>query len=335
MSGDIALDFGSSVTRIADARGTVLLEEPTVAAVDADARRLLAFGTKALGLATATAGRVSLVRPVRHGQLVDIALAEDVLVEAVRAAGVSRLSHPRVLACIHAGATQVQQRALDRALRRAGARQVRFIEQPIASAVGAGLPIEEPEGSMVLDIGAGTTDIGVLALGAIVTSASLPIGADDFDEAIRMLLARSFDLVVDISTAGDVRRSIGSARLAPNLPNVEVSGREGTSGRPSSVVVSPEQVRICLDDLLRPIVAAAVECIATAPPDLANDLLGSGIHLSGGGSQLDGLDQRFASATGLPVHVTSEPGRSSVRGAARCLSMFDALSPALSAAPRR
>jgi rod shape-determining protein MreB len=335
LSGDIALDFGSAVTRVADARGVMLLEEPTVAAVDSDAQRLLAFGTRAIGLGMATAGRVSLVRPVRHGQLVDIALAEDVLVEVVRAAGVSRLAHPRVLACVHAGATRIQQRALDRALRRAGARQVRFIEQPVACAVGSGLPIEEPSGSMVVDVGAGTTDIAVLALGALVTSASLPIGGDDFDEAVRLLLARRYDVVVDASTASEVRKHIGSVRSTPELTRVEVRGRERSSGLPDSVVISAAELHDSFEDLIQPVLDAAVKCIATAPPDLANDLLSSGLHLSGGGSLLDGLSQRLAGATGLPVHAAVDPGRSSVLGAARCLEMYNALGPALSAAPRR
>lgn len=335
MSNDLALDFGSSTTRVADGRGAVLLEEPTVAAVDADTGRLIAFGTKALALGSATAGRVSLVRPVRHGQLVDIALAEEVLVEVVRAAGVSRLAHPRVLACVQAGATHVQRRALDRALRKAGARQVRFVEQPVACAIGVGLPIEEPTGSMVLDVGAGTTDIGVLALGGLVTSASLVVGGDDFDDAVRLLLARRYDLVVDPATAAEVRRRIGSVRPVVDLANLEVTGREGATGRPRSIVVSPAELRPVLEDLVGPVLLAAVQCIATAPPDLANDLLGTGCYLAGGGSLLDGFGHRLASAIGLPVHLAPDPGRSAVVGAARCLEMFDLPGAALSAAPRR
>jgi rod shape-determining protein MreB len=344
VSSDLALELGSSVTRVADSRGVILLEEPTVAAVDADSRRLIAFGTKALGLGATTAGRVNLVRPVRHGQLMDIALAEDVLVEVVRAAGVSRLAHPRVLACIHAGATDVQQRALDRALRRAGARQVRFVEQPVACAIGVGLPIDEPTGSMVIDVGGGTTDMGVLALGALVTSASLPVGGDDFDEAVRLMLARCYDIVVDGSVASDVRRRIGTVRLSdprsegvgrPDLPHLEVRGRDVSSGLPRAVVISADELHQPLEDLIRPLLSAAVECISSAPPDLANDLLGSGLHLAGGGSLLDGLDYRLAMATSLPVHAVANPDRISITGASRCLAMFDALGPSLSAAHRR
>jgi len=340
VSNDLALDLGSATTRVADARGALLLEEPTVVAVDADSRRLLAFGRAAPALASATAGRVRLERPVRHGQLVDIALAEELLLEVLRAAGVSRLAHPRVLACVQASATHVQRRALDRALRRAGARQVRFVEQPVACALGAGLAIEEPTGSMVVDVGAGTTEIGVLALGGLVTSASLSVGADDVDDAVRLMLSRRYDLVVDPGVATEVVRRIGADGAPPatdwtDAPHLEVTGRRGADGAPCAVVVSPADIRPSIDGLVAPVVAAAVGCISSAPPDLANDLLGAGLHLSGGGSLLAGVAQRIASATGLPVHAAREPSRTAVLGAARCLATFDVLGASVTAAPRR
>lgn len=335
MSTDLALDFGSATTRVADSRGTVLFEQPTVAAVDSDSGRLLAIGDKALATGLATAGRVRLVRPVRHGQLVDIALAEEVLGEVVRAAGVSRLSHPRLLACVHVGATHVQRRALDRALRRVGARQVRFVEQPVACAIGAGLAIEEPVGVMVVDVGAGMTDIGVLALGGMVTSASVAVGGEDIDDAVRLAIARRFDLVVDSSTASEVRRRIGSVAPAGGRPRLEVRGRDAATGEPSSVVLSSAEVSPVLEELVRPILAAAVDCIATAPPDLANDLLRSGVHLCGGGSLLDGLDARLARSTGLVVRAVVQPGRCAVVGASRCLAHLDTLRPSVTSASRR
>ncbi len=335
MSSDLAIDFGSATTRVADSRGALLLEQPTVAAVDADSGRLLGFGDKALAVGVGTAGRVRLVRPVRHGQLVDIALAEEVLGEVVRLAGVSRLSHPRVLACVHVGATHVQRRALDRALRQAGARQVRFVEQPVACAIGAGLRIEEPEGIMVVDVGAGTTDIGVLALGGIVTSASLAVGGDDLDDAVRTSIARRFALVIDQSAASEVRRRIGTVEPAGSRPRLEVLGRESATGRPASVVLSEAEIMPVLEELIRPILDATIDCIATAPPDLANDLLRSGVHLCGAGSLLDGLDRRLARSTGLPVRAVAEPGRCAVVGASRCLAQLDAVRSGVSAALRR
>jgi rod shape-determining protein MreB len=191
---------------------------------------------------------------------------------------------------------------------------------------------------MVIDVGGGTTDLGVLALGAIVTSASIAVGGEDFDEAVRVMLARRFEVIVDAAIARDVRRRIGSVRRGGQVAgglHLEVRGRDASSGRPRSVVISGAELAPPLEELIRPVLDAAVHCIATAPPDLANDLLSSGVHLSGGGSRLDGLDARVAEVTGLEVRVGPEPGRSSILGAARCLTMFDAIGPVLSAAPRR
>jgi rod shape-determining protein MreB len=313
----------------------MLFEQPTVAAVDGDTGRLLGIGEKALAVGLATAGRVRLVRPVRHGQLVDIALAEEVLGEVVRSSGVSRLSHPRVLACVHVGATHVQRRALDRALRRVGAREVRFVEQPVACAVGMGLAIEEPAGVMVVDVGAGMTDVAVLALGGMVTATSLAVGGDDADDAVRLSIARRFGLVVDSATATEVRRRIGSVVAALDRPRLEVRGRDAATGEPTVAVLSAAEVAPVLEDLVRPILAAAVQCIATAPPDLANDLLRSGVHLCGEGSLLDGLDARLADATGLVVRAAAEPGHSAVLGAARCLMHLDSMRSSVTSTSRR
>lgn len=335
VGSDLAIDFGSATTRVADSRGTLLFEQPTIAAVDGDSGRVLGIGDKALAVGVATAGRVHLVRPVRHGQLVDIALAEEVLGAVVRSSGVSRLSHPRVLACVHVGATHVQRRALDRALRRAGAREVRFVEQPIACAVGMGLAIEEPAGVMVVDVGAGTTDVAVLALGGMVTSRALPLGGEDADDAVRLAIARRFGLVVDPATATEVRRRIGSVAAPADRPRLEVRGRDAATGEPTAVVLSTAEIAPVVDEIVRPILAAAVDCIATAPPDLANDLLRSGLNLCGEGSLLDGLDARLAAATGLVVRAASEPGRRAVVGAARCLVHLESVRSPVTSPSRR
>jgi len=335
LSADLALDFGTSTTRVVDSDGRLLLDEPTVAAIDGDSGRLLALGHEALGVGAGSAGRVSIVRPVRRGQLFDLSLAEEVLSEVLRNAGVSRLQHPRILVCSHVGATKVQHRALDRALRKAGARQVRFVEQPLACAVGSSLAIEEPSGSMVVEVGGGTTDAGVLALGGLVTSRSLAFGGEDVDDAVRSLLARRHGLVVDQATAAEVCRTIGTLDAASPELRVEVVGRDARTGRTATAVLARSELRPVLEELVSPVLDAAVACITDAPPDLANDLLGRGLVLAGGGASLDGFDRRLATATGLPVHVSSEPRLCAVVGASRCLSMLDVLTSAVSAPPRR
>lgn len=330
---DVALDLGTATARLIERDGS-LLDEPTVAAVDIDSGRLLAFGRQALLTGAGAAGRVRLVRPVQRGQLADLAVAEALVAAMLRAAGVSRRGRPRVLVCVHVDATAVQRRALKRALERAGARTVRFLELPLALAVGARIPVEEPTGSMVVEVGAGTTDLAVLALGGMVTSATLRRGAEDFEAAVRTLLARRHRLVVDTPTAREVLAMIGT--VDPDLPEarVEVLGRDQTTGHHSSAVLRRSELRRVLDEQLTPVLSAAMSCITGAPPDLANDLLGTGLVLAGGGSQLHGLAERLASATGLSVRTLDRPRSASVEGALACLDWLDGL-PSAELARRR
>lgn len=331
---DLALDLGTGTTRVVDGDGRLLFDEPSIAAVDADTGRLLAFGSAALETGARAAGRVRIVRPVRQGQLAELDLAEAILADLLRRSGLGRLAHPRVLACSHVDATPVQHRALERALRKAGARQVAFVEQPVAVALGAGLRIEEPTGSMVVEIGAGVTDVGLLALGGMVTSAAIPLGGDDLDAALRRYLVRRHGLVVDRRTATELRQSLVSVAADAPEARAELLGRDADTGRPASSVVTRSELRPLLLERLVPLLDAVVSCIGAAPPDLANDLLGGGIVLAGGGSALDGLGQRLARATGLPVQVVESSRLTAVRGAARCRSSFE-LPRAKEAARRR
>lgn len=317
LSGDLALDLGTASARLAERDGTVV-DEPAIVAVDEDRGRLLHFGREALG-AAAAAGRVRLVRPVRRGQLADLALAEALIAGLLRRVGVSRRGRPRVLAGVHVDATPIQRRALQRALERSGARSVRFLELPVAVAIGQGLRIEEPAGSMVVELGAGTTDVAVLALGGMVTRAHLPVGGEDFELAVRNLLARRHDLVVDQATAREVLQMVGTVDAAAPETRVEVLGRDRSSGRPAAVVLGRAEVRAVLTEQLRPVLDTAASCIASAPPDLANDLVGAGIVLAGGASGLNGFAGALASATGLAVHLVDRPRLAAVTGAAACL----------------
>lgn len=319
MRPDLAVDLGTARTLVAVPGRGVVVDEPTIAAVDLGRNRLLAFGTEALGLRGRCAGEVAIVRPVHHGQLFDLDLTAAVAGELLRRGRVSALGHPTVLCCASGAATSVQRRALDRAFKKAGAGSVRFVEQQVAVALGSGLRIEEPVASMVVDVGAGTTEIGVLALGGLVTHASVALGGGDFDEAIRRLCARDFELAIDAATAEGIKYAIGSAWVEED-DKVEVRGRDVATGIVRSVVITRTEVADAIAPRVERILAAATFCITSSPPDLANDLLNRGLYLSGGGALLTGFAQRLATATGIPVHLVEDPERCAVSGAALCMA---------------
>jgi rod shape-determining protein MreB len=326
MSGAFALDLGSSMTRVASPAGEMLFEEPTLAALELSSDRLLAFGTEAANYGAQSAGHVAMIRPVRAGKLVDVDVATAVVAEIFRRIGVGRLEHREVALCIHVDASAVQRRALERAIHQAGSRHIQSVEQPIAAAIGAGLPLSEAVGSMVVDVGGGTSNVGVMALGGLVATAATDVGGLDFDQAIRVYLAREHGLALSSRRLESLRRRHGSLSPAERRGRVLVEGRDAKSGRPLSVEITEAELASVLDRVVEPLLALAVRCITEAPPDVANDLVGTGLTLVGGGSLLVGLDERLAIATGVPVHVPAEPERLSVRGAARCLAA-DYISP--------
>ena len=330
VSAGFAIDLGSSVTRVAASDGELLFEEPSVAAIDLATRRLIAFGKEAAGLGARSAGQVGVVRPVRAGKLLDVDVAEAVVAEVFHRIGVGRLDRRQVALCCHIDTSDVQRRALERALRQAGAKHIRAIEQPVAAAIAAGLPLAEPVGTMVVDVGGGTSDLGVMALGGLVTSAAVAIGGTTFDDALRSYLLKTHGLTVAQRVAETLRRQHGTLLSASSEPKVAVSGRDALDGRPRSVLVEIDELTSVLQIAVAPLLDAASACIGDAPPDLANDLLRSGLLLVGGGSLLDGLDQLIAIATGVPVHLPSEPDRLVVRGAARCLEPGYSLGPKFS-----
>ncbi len=318
---DLAVDLGSARTLVAVPGRGIVVDEPTVAAVDLGRDKLVAFGESALEVRGRAAGEVAVLRPVRHGQLFDIELTQAVAGDLLRRSRATALSHPTVLCCASGAAPGVQRRAIDRAFRKAGARRVRFVEQAVAVAIGAGLHIEEPVASMVVDVGAGTTEIGVLALGGIVSHASVAVGGEDFDDAIRRLCARQLDLAIDPGTAERVKRAIGSAWVQDE-EKIEVIGRDLASGIVRSVVLATSEVADAISPKVERILAATTECITASPPDLANDLLTKGLYLAGGGSLLTGFAQRLATETGIPVHLVEQPGHCAVLGATKCLATW-------------
>jgi rod shape-determining protein MreB len=319
VTSSLAVDFGTARTLVAVPGTGVIVDEPTIAAVDLGRNRLVAFGSAAVSMRGRCAGEVAIVPPVSHGQLTDIKLTAAVAKELLRRARTRSVTQPTVLCCASGAATGVQRRALDEAFKQAGAGNVRFVEQQVAVALGSGLRIEEPVASMVVEVGAGTTEIGVLALGGLVTQASVPVGGGDFDEAIRQSCARDFGLAIDLVTAEGVKLAIGSAWVEQD-DKVEVRGREVSDGTPRAIVLSRSQVAAAIAPRLERILVAAASCIASAPPDLTNDLLNRGLYLAGRGALLSGFAKRLATETGIPVHLVEDPGRCAITGAVSCLA---------------
>jgi rod shape-determining protein MreB len=328
----LALDLGTASTRVFRQGEGIVFDEPSVAAVDMDNGTLISYGTAAARMAGRSAGRVSIVRPFGHGYLVDLELAEAVIANLLRAVGAPRLRHPPVVVSVPGEATHVQRRAVEWALRRGGAGKALLVEHQLASAMGARLPIHEAAGSIIVDIGAGTTEIGVLSLGAMAAAASVPIGGGDIDDAIRDHCARELDLLLDRATAEQVKIHVASAWGPDEEIKAEVLGRDIRNGSVRTVVLSRAELFDTVDERLQPVLSRIVAAIRAAPPDLANDLLGRGLHLCGGGSRLSGLAQRLAAETGLRVHEIENPELCSVMGAARCIGSMRALGPALSSA---
>jgi rod shape-determining protein MreB and related proteins len=314
----VAVDLGTARTLVYHSTRGMLVDEPTVAAIDIPTGKLLAFGARALHMIGRSSGQVVVLQPVRHGQLVDLELTDQIAVELLERAKQAGVHRPEVMCCVPGAATPVQLRALERSFRKAGAGRVEFIEHATACGIGMRLNLAEPVATMVMDVGAGSSDIAVMALGGVVTEASLRLGGRDFDEAIRQLLLRSFDLVLPFGVAQAIKEEIGSA-WPEDRAKVEVSGRDLGNGVPRTVVLTRDEVATALAEHVEEILEAAVGCITDSPPDLANDLLNRGLHLAGGGGRLEGFARRLATATGIPVHLADSPELAAVHGAARAL----------------
>jgi rod shape-determining protein MreB len=272
-----------------------------------------------------TPGYIVAMRPLRQGAITDFEITERLIRLLLQRAGVSRMSRARVLICVPSAITSVERRAVREAARRAGAASTYLIEQPMAAAIGAGLAIEEPVGNMVVDVGGGTSESAVISLGGVVASRAIRCGGFDLDAAVQSYIRREFGLAVGERTAEEIKIAIGSAAPYENEAKAEVRGRELMTGMPKTVVLSPVDVREALEDHIRQIVDAAVNCLGDAPPELAQDIIVQGIHLVGGGSLLRGLASRLAGETAVPVHVVDTPLECVALGAGKCLESFDSV----------
>jgi rod shape-determining protein MreB len=272
-----------------------------------------------------TPGYIIAVRPLRGGAITDFDITQRMIRLLLQRVGVNRFNRPRIVICVPSAITAVEQRAVREAARRAGAAEVELIEQPMAAAIGAGLPINEPVGNMVVDIGGGTSETALISLGGVVALNAVRVGSFDIDAALQTWIRREYGIAVGERTAEEIKIAIGSAWQTVDEFKAEVRGRDLMSGLPKNVILSPEEVREAISEITTSIVDSCVACLGEAPPELAQDLIVRGMYLVGGGGMLRGLDLRIASETEIPVHLVDAPLECVVLGAGRVIESYDRL----------
>jgi rod shape-determining protein MreB and related proteins len=325
MARDLAIDLGTANTLVYARGKGIVLNEPTVIALNTRTQDVLAVGQDAWQMIGRTPGYIVAVRPLRQGAITDFDITERMIRLLLQRCGVSRINRPRVLICVPSAITSVERRAVKEAAHRAGASSAYLIEQPMAAAIGAGLSIHEPIGNMVVDVGGGTSETAVISLGGVVACRAIRCGGFDIDASIQQFVRREHGVAIGERTAEEIKLAIGSAAPFSGEVKAEVRGRELMTGMPKTVVLSPHELRVAVEDQVHQIIAAAVGCLGDAPPELAQDIIAEGVHLVGGGALLRGLARRLANETAVPVHLVDTPLECVALGAGRCLESFDAL----------
>ena len=321
-AGDLAIDLGTANTLVSVRGKGIVIREPSVVAIDKNDERILAVGIEAKRMLGRTPGNIVAVRPLKDGVIADFDVTEAMLRYFIDKASEKRYPwtpRPRVVVCVPSGVTSVEKRAVFEATIQAGARQAYLIEEPMAAAIGADLPVEEPTGSMVIDIGGGTTEVAVIAMGGIVVSQSIRIAGDEFDQAILTHVRDAYNLAIGERTAEDIKIKVGSAVPLKDELDVEVNGRDVITGLPKTVRIESEEIRRALNKPLDEMAKAVKDALDATPPDLASDLMYYGILLTGGGALLRGLDVRLRAETGVSVNVSPTALDNVVNGCARVL----------------
>ncbi|MGH2729154.1 MAG: rod shape-determining protein, partial [Actinomycetota bacterium] len=304
----------------------IVLNEPSVVSINTKTGAILAVGQEAKRMIGRTPAHIVAIRPLKDGVIADFDVTEKMLryfIQKVHRR--SFLAKPRVVVCVPSGITGVEQRAVEEATISAGARSAYIIEEPMAAAIGVGLPVHEPTGNMVVDIGGGTTEVAVVSLGGIVTSQSIRIGGDELDEAIISYVKKEYSLMLGERTAEEIKISIASAFPTPDEPQAEIRGRDLVSGLPKTILVSAEEIRRAIEEPVNAIVDAVKNTLDKTPPELASDIMDKGIVLAGGGSLLKGLDERLKHETGMPITIADDPLYAVAVGSGKCLEQFEAL----------
>jgi rod shape-determining protein MreB and related proteins len=333
---DMAVDLGTANTLVYVRGRGIVLNEPSVVALNTNNGQIVAVGVEAKRMIGRTPGNIVAVRPLKDGVIADFDVTERMLryfIQKVHRR--THLARPRLVVAVPSGITGVEQSAVKEAGHQAGARRVYIIEEPMAAAIGAGLPIHEPTGNMVVDIGGGTTEVAVISLGGIVTSQSIRIGGDEMDQAIITFGKKEYSLMLGERTAEEIKMALGSAFPAEDEPHAEIRGRDLVSGLPKTVVISAAEVRKAIEEPVNLIVDAVKNTLDKCPPELAGDVMDRGIALTGGGALLRGLESRIREDTGMPVQVADNPLDSVVLGTGKCVEDFETLRQVLVPDTRR
>src|SRR5205809_5383112 len=331
---DMAVDLGTANTLVYVRGRGIVLSEPSVVAIDQRSGEVHAVGVEAKRMLGRTPGTISAIRRLKDGGIADFDVTEQMLRHFIQKVHQHRFAHPRVVVCVPSGVTGVAKRAVEGACLSAGARKAYLIEEPMAAAIGAGLPVAEPTGSLIVDIGGGTTEVAVISLGGIVVSRSIRIGGDEMDIDIVNFARREYNLFLGERTAEDIKIAIGSAYPGEwDQQRVNLRGRDLLTGLPRSVEVGADQIREAIEPSVQQIVDTIRDTIEETPPELVADIMDQGIVLAGGGALLSGLDKRVAEATQMPVHIADDPLTCVVRGAGRVLEELDTLERALVSDP--
>ncbi len=307
-SRDIGIDLGTANTVICDKKGRVIIREPSVVAVDVKSKRVLATGDEAKAMIGRTPGSIVAVRPLQEGVIADFDMTSDMLRSFIyRSSKRNLFTRTRVVVSIPSGVTEVERRAVEDAVRSAGAQEVELIEESMAAALGSGLPVFEATGSMVVDIGGGTCDVAVISLGGIAACRSIKVGGDAFDDAIVNHMKKAHHLLIGKNTAEDIKLKIGSASPYDGEGAMEVRGRNLTDGLPKSVEITSAEIREVLSEPVNQIISAIRETLEVTLPELASDIIDRGIYLAGGASQLRGLAELISKETKIAVHIPEKP----------------------------
>ena len=326
-SNDIGIDLGTANTLVYSKDKGIVLREPSVVAIHSGTRRVLAVGDEAKKMLGRTPGNITAIRPMKDGVIADFDITEAMLRYFIKKVQTAKIIPPRVVIAIPSGITEVEKRAVKESATHAGARDVMLLEEPMAAAIGVGLPVEEPAANMIVDIGGGTTEVAIISLAGVVYAKSIRVGGDELDAAIINYMKRAYNLLIGERTGEEIKLRIGSAYGLDEEMTLEVKGRDSVAGLPKTIQVSSQEIREALNDTVNAIVEAVRSALERCPPELSADLVDRGFVMAGGGGLLRGIDQLLCERTGLPVTIADDPLSAVANGTGAVLAELNALLP--------